>query len=80
MRNGYTYDVWGGSLVDQCTGNFDYGCSRTSDGNHYINPVMSGKLTTVNTFSFRYGRLEVKAKLPKGDWLWPAIWCMPAYN
>jgi beta-glucanase (GH16 family) len=80
VRAGYTYELWGGSPADECTGNFFYGCSRTSDGNHYINPVMSGKLTTVNTFNFQYGRVEVKAKLPKGDWLWPAIWCLPRYN
>ena len=47
VRAGYTYDLWGGSPADQCTANFFYGCSRTSDGNHFINPVMSGKVTTV---------------------------------
>lgn len=26
---------------------------------------------------FSYGRLEVVAKLPKGDWIWPAIWLLP---
>ena len=80
VRNGYNYDIWGGSPADQCTGNNFYGCDRVSDGNHYINPVMSGKLTTVNSFSFKYGRVEVRAKLPKGDWLWPAIWLLPKHN
>jgi beta-glucanase (GH16 family) len=28
----------------------------------------------------KYGRLEVKAQLPKGDWLWPAIWMIPVNN
>jgi len=41
---------------------------------------MSGKLTTVESFKIKYGRVEVKAKLPKGDWLWPAIWMLPRYN
>jgi beta-glucanase (GH16 family) len=27
--------------------------------------------------TIKYGRVEVKAKIPKGDWLWPAIWMMP---
>jgi beta-glucanase (GH16 family) len=80
VRNGYTYDVWGGNPADQCTANQFYGCSRTSDGFHYINPVMSAKLTTVNSFSFKYGRVEVRAKLPKGKWLWPAIWLLPRYQ
>ena len=63
-----------------CTGANFYGCERGSDGNHYINPVMSGKLTTVNSHSMKYGRVEVTAKLPKGDWLWPAIWMLPRHN
>lgn len=24
-----------------------------------------------------YGRVEIRAKLPTGDWLWPAMWLMP---
>jgi hypothetical protein len=80
VRAGFTYEVWGGEPANQCTGAQFYGCSRTSDGNHYINPVMSGKLTTVNSFGLLYGRVEVKAKLPKGDWLWPAIWMLPRYD
>jgi hypothetical protein len=57
VRNNCKYDLWGGAPADQCTGNFFNGCSRSSDGKHYINPVMSGKLTTVESFSFIYGRV-----------------------
>jgi beta-glucanase (GH16 family) len=33
------------------------------------------------TFNFRYGYMEVRAKIPKGQGIWPAIWMMPAsYN
>jgi beta-glucanase (GH16 family) len=28
---------------------------------------------------FKSGQ-KVKAKLPKGDWLWPAIWLLPYRN
>ncbi|KAI9372867.1 concanavalin A-like lectin/glucanase domain-containing protein [Aspergillus egyptiacus] len=42
-----------------------------------INPVRSARLTTFGKKTIRYGRVEVVAKLPRGDWLWPAIWMMP---
>jgi beta-glucanase (GH16 family) len=39
--------------------------------------VRSARLTTQGAKWIQYGRVEVVAKLPKGDWLWPAIWMMP---
>lgn len=36
----------------------------------------SAKLTTQNLFSIRFGRIEVKAKMPKGQGLLPAIWML----
>ena len=42
-----------------------------------IPPVRSARLTTKGKKSIRYGQVEVVAKMPKGDWLWPAIWMMP---
>jgi beta-glucanase (GH16 family) len=42
-----------------------------------INPVRSARLTTKGKQTIRYGKVEVVAKLPVGDWLWPAIWMMP---
>ncbi|KAH7886769.1 glycoside hydrolase family 16 protein [Phlebopus sp. FC_14] len=45
-----------------------------------INPVQSARISTKNSASIRYGRVEVRAKLPRGDWLWPAIWMLPVNN
>ncbi|KAI0251038.1 concanavalin A-like lectin/glucanase domain-containing protein [Lactifluus subvellereus] len=42
-----------------------------------IPPVMSARLTTRGSHSIRFGKVEVVAKLPRGDWLWPAIWMAP---
>ncbi|KAJ7267508.1 glycoside hydrolase family 16 protein [Mycena rebaudengoi] len=42
-----------------------------------INPVMAARLSTKGKYSIKYGRVEVTAKLPRGDWLWPAIWMLP---
>eukprot|EP00931_Biecheleriopsis_adriatica_P023891 TRINITY_DN14998_c0_g2_i1.p1 TRINITY_DN14998_c0_g2~~TRINITY_DN14998_c0_g2_i1.p1 ORF type:complete len:445 (+),score=46.37 TRINITY_DN14998_c0_g2_i1:49-1383(+) len=38
-------------------------------------PVTSASMKTRN--SFRFGRLEIRARLPRGDWLWPAMWLLP---
>lgn len=43
-----------------------------------INPVTSARISTKNAKSFQYGRLEIRAKIPKGDWLWPAMWMLPS--
>jgi len=61
MKHG-SYNVWGGSPADQCTSNAFYGCERNAAGSgNYINPIMSSRLRSVNSFSFKYGRLEVEA-------------------
>lgn len=36
----------------------------------------SSSLTTQNSFSFRYGRIEVRAKIPTATGCWPAIWLL----
>ena len=36
----------------------------------------SAYVTTANKFSFCFGRLEFRAKLPTGQGLWPALWTM----
>ena len=42
-----------------------------------VNPVKSARINTKKGATIKYGRVEVRAKLPAGDWLWPAIWMMP---
>lgn len=37
----------------------------------------SGAVTTEGKFSFRYGTLSIRAKLPTGPGLWPALWLLP---
>jgi len=81
VREGFRYDVWGASPADLCTGNAFYGCERTSGaGGNYLNPIVSARIRTAESFSFTYGKVEVRARLPIGDWLWPAIWLLPTDN
>lgn len=40
------------------------------------NQYTSARLLTKGKFSFQYGTVEVRAKLPKGRGTWPAIWMM----
>ncbi|WP_409295893.1 family 16 glycosylhydrolase [Peribacillus sp. SCS-26] len=37
----------------------------------------SGAVHTKGTFSFQYGRVEMRAKLPGGQGIFPAFWMMP---
>ena len=81
VKSGYMMDLWGSVPGDYCTSNKFYGCTRTSGvGGNYLNPIKSAKLRTVQSFSFKYGRVEIRAKLPRGDWLWPAFWLLPREN
>jgi beta-glucanase (GH16 family) len=36
----------------------------------------SSRLTTQNKFTFKYGRVDIRAALPKGKGLWPALWML----
>ncbi|MDT0644374.1 glycoside hydrolase family 16 protein [Zunongwangia sp. F363] len=36
----------------------------------------SASINTLRNFSFKYGYVEVKAKLPQGKGVWPAIWML----
>ncbi len=43
-----------------------------------VYPYSSGMVSTHNTYSFQYGYIEMRARLPKGAGLWPVFWLMPA--
>ncbi|XP_053381119.1 beta-1,3-glucan-binding protein-like [Mercenaria mercenaria] len=67
-------EIWG-----ECTNTKFYGGYRDSKYG-MISPVMSAKLMLQEKFSFRYGRAEVEAKMPKGDWIRPSIQLLPRDN
>ena len=40
-------------------------------------PYTSARLRTLGQGDWKYGRIEVRAKLPSGQGIWPAIWMLP---
>ncbi|WP_267890512.1 carbohydrate binding domain-containing protein [Paenibacillus bouchesdurhonensis] len=40
------------------------------------NPYTSAKLTTEGKGDWTYGKFEIRAKMPQGKGIWPAIWMM----
>lgn len=46
----------------------------------YYGPAQwkSGKIHTAGKIGFKYGRLEIKAKMPSGIGVWPALWLLGA--
>ncbi|XP_065664112.1 beta-1,3-glucan-binding protein [Hydra vulgaris] len=79
LYNG-TLNLWGSTPWTTCTSNLDSGCKRKGSSDSLINPIQSASIRSANKFSFKYGKVDVKAKLPQGDWIWPAIWLMPKYS
>ena len=62
-----------------CTGNKSVECVAVNNftAGSYVPPIQSARLNTRAGANIRYGKIEVTARLPVGDWLWPAIWMMP---
>jgi len=62
------------NLGDACTGASWSDCNTQTNltNGSLINPIRSARLNTFNSARIKYGRVEVVAKMPKGDWLWPA--------
>jgi beta-glucanase (GH16 family) len=48
------------------------------DGVNGDKPFTSARMTT--KASWLYGKFEIRARLPKGKHLWPAIWMMPRFS
>ncbi|KAF9053306.1 ectomycorrhiza-upregulated GH16 glucan endo-1,3-beta-glucosidase precursor [Panaeolus papilionaceus] len=75
--NGFIIDQMGQRVFDEAS--YLSSCSAVSNrtAGTVINPVQSARMSTRYSASLRYGRVEVRAKMPNGDWLWPAIWMLP---
>nr|XP_012226130.1 PREDICTED: beta-1,3-glucan-binding protein-like [Linepithema humile] len=64
----------GSLILDNCTGEIGTEeCQRQAAGSYILPPVISGRINTKEKFEFLFGRVEIRAKLPHGDWVYPVI-------
>ena len=59
-------DMGGETPADRCTAGMDYGCWRIGSPQTILNPIQSARIRTAESFSFRYGRIEFRAQMPRG--------------
>lgn len=52
--------------------------ARAEPGTEWRPAFTSARLNTQGRFSFTYGRIVVRAELPRGQGLWPGVWGMGA--
>jgi beta-glucanase (GH16 family) len=76
VLDGHTFN-----LTDCTSANYTV-CSVVSNASTgaVVPPVMSARLSTKGSASIKYGRVEVRAKIPRGDWIWPSIRMLPTDN
>lgn len=79
-------DGWGNNELQDYTAR-DKQTARTEDGNLIITAFLietasqkeyrSARLVTRGKHAWKYGRIEMRAKLPGGTGTWPAFWMLP---
>ncbi|KAK9451882.1 concanavalin A-like lectin/glucanase domain-containing protein [Limtongia smithiae] len=77
LLNGYTVNLTSDGTCSSSTLS-DCAISSNSSEDIMIPPIQSARLTS--KASIKYGLVEVNARLPVGDWIWPAIWMLPTDN
>jgi len=70
------------NLGARCTGSPETEeCYRNpTAASDIVPPFISAQFSTKNKFSFKYGRIEIKAKLPCIEWAFPQLWLQPVEN
>lgn len=84
----WTFDIggngWGNDEAQYYTS--DIKNAEVKDGYLFINAIKedfegkkytSARLVSKSKGDWTYGRFEIRAKLPKGTGMWPAIWMLP---
>ncbi|XP_055703432.1 beta-1,3-glucan-binding protein [Phlebotomus papatasi] len=76
FRNRFTLDI------TDCTGELDSpACSRSREKYpDILPPIISARINTKSHFHFLYGKIEIRARLPSGDWIFPELFLESAKN
>jgi len=53
-------------------------CWKKNNTDEIVYPIMTPMISSQPLFTFLYGRLEVKAKMPAGDWIEPLMTLQPS--
>lgn len=48
-------------------------CVRRQGPQNVLPPIVSGRFNTRNLFNFIYGKVEIRARVPCGHWIYPGI-------
>ncbi|XP_011176860.2 gram-negative bacteria-binding protein 3 [Zeugodacus cucurbitae] len=67
-------------LGEKCTGRQNSEeCVRDGAATSFISipPFITAQFSTKDRFSFKYGRIEIRAQLPRAIWVFPQLWLQP---
>ncbi len=53
---------------------------RAKEEAHEGMDYTSARIRSLDQGDWRYGRFEIRAKLPEGQGIWPAVWMMPSHD
>jgi len=85
-KNSWNYETgangWGNNELENYTNSTNN--SFITNGRYLViearqeapNSYTSARLTTMGKREFTHGRMDIRAKLPKGKGIWPAIWML----
>lgn len=72
--------MYGRLQLNGCTSVIASECLRQAVSYSILPPIISARITTKKSFSLRYGKIEIRAKFPHGDWIYPEMWLEPRYS
>ena len=85
--NNWTYEIGGGGWGNQEVQSYTNSLNNVYKENGILkikvikesnNKYTSGRIITKNKFDFKYGRVDIRAKLPTIAGTWPALWMLGA--